>query len=195
MNKNYIIGALCLVVVGMLIAYLIRPAPSPQILGTLTTEQETELRANLATLEGQNDSLKAELGKVQQKEIVAQEGFKRAVATLQKENKRLSENPKVVEVRASVPEIDSLLALKDIIILRQADRITEMEHTAQVTKDINDKLVANFEKRLSDTEGLLVDKESEVIALQQDNKKLKQRLTWTKITGVVLLGGIIALSL
>lgn len=193
--KNLLILGLCLLFIGIVVALLFRPAPTPILIGTLTTDQENELRANLVTLESENDSLRQELGKVVVRDSVQKEAHRTAIQTFKKVIARLERDPEVIQVRDSLPKIDSLLKAKDSVIVHHEIRIADLEHSAQVTKGINERLHINFEKRLSDTQGLLVDKEAEVGELQNENRKLRRKLTFTKIGGVLVLLGIGALSL
>lgn len=193
--KNLLIVGLCLVMAGMLIALLFRPVPPPVLIGKLTTEQEDELRATIVTLEGQNDSLRRELDKSKAAGKTAQEAFNSEIKAKAKTIAELKARPAVIEIRKEEPEIDELVTAQDSLIGFQQDRIAQLTTELQTRDNINAQIQANFERRLSSVEQLLHDKTMEVEQSAKEIKKLRRRLFWTKVGGVALCTGIVAISL
>lgn len=195
MNKNYITIALCLLLIGVLVAYIFRPAPKPEIVGDLTAEQENALKENVLILEGENDSLRQELGKSKVAGIEAAKVFKIEIKTKVKTIAELKARPVVIQLVQETPELDSLHRTYDSAMVAYEGRTVALTMEMQMRDKIASQLVVNFEQRLADTERLLADKIAENEELKGENKKLRRRLTLTKIGGVILLGGVIALSL
>lgn len=173
MTKNHIIIGLSLLAVGFILALLFRPVPKPQILGSLTESQENELKASLVTLEGQNDSLRSELGKSKADGKVAQEAFNREIKTKVKTISELKSRPVVVKLVEATPALDSLHKAYDSAMVAYEDRIFSLTNELQQRDRITGRLVANFEQRLLDTNQLLQEKELENKELTKANKKLK----------------------
>lgn len=195
MNKNLIIIGICILFIGIILALLFRPAPTPILIGKLTNEQETELRANLATLATENDSLRTELGKSKAEGIEAAKAFTIEIKTKVRTIAELKARPVVVQLVQDTPALDSLHKAYDGAMVAYEGRNMALTLEMQTRDRLTNELVTNFETRLASTEQLLADKTMEVGELQRDNKKLKRRLFWTKVTGVVILGGVVALSL
>ncbi len=192
--KNYLLIGLALVV-GVLVALLFRPAPTPKPIGDLTPDQENELRASLVEMEGYADSLYRELQQSKANGIEAQTAFKIGLQAKNKEIATLKASPKVIEIQEAEPEIDDLITAQDTLIDFYQNRIVSLTNELQLRDKINAQLQANFEKRLSDTEGLLLDKEKEASELQGQNKKLRRKLFFTKVTGIIIISAVVALSL
>lgn len=194
MIKNLLIVGLC-IVIGILIAYLFRPAPKPEIVGNLTTDQENELLANLVTLEGQNDSLRRELDKSKASGKTAAVAFKQVIGGLKQEIAKGKSKPVVIQLVQENPSLDSLHQAYDSAMVAYEGRTVALTMEMQMRDNINAQIQANFEQRLAQTEQLLHDKEIENEQLSKENRKLRRKLTLTKITGVIILGGIIVLAL
>lgn len=192
--KNLIIVGLCLVIVGVLLALLFRPATHSTIIGDLTPLQESELKANLVTLEGQNDSLRQELDKSKADGKEAATAFKQVIGGHKKEIGRLKERPIIVQLVEATPALDSLHKAYDASMVSYEGRIFSLTNELQQRDIINAEIHHNFERRLSQTEQLLADKTMEVEQSAKEIKKLRRKLFWTKVGGVIVLGGVIALS-
>lgn len=167
----------------------------PENLGDLTPGEESELKANLATLKGENDSLRQELGKREVRDSTQRKAHKAAVAPHKKVIKRLERDPEVIQVRDSVPKVDSLLKAKDSVIAHHETRIAQQEMSAQVTKQINEQIRINFERALTDTEKLLYEKELENRQLTKENKKLKNGRALRNIVMPALAVGAFVLGI
>lgn len=162
------------------------------LIGDLTVSQEKELKANLLILESENDSLRNELAKVARKDSIQRSAHIAAVTPHKKVIKRLEKDPEVIKVRDSLPKVDSLLKAKDSVIVHHEKRLAEQDLTAQVTKEINEQVVKNFETRLADTETLLHEKELENQKLTKENRKLRRgRVLRNVLIPVALVGGLL----
>lgn len=188
--KNYIITGLCLVIVGMIIAFLTRSTP-PVPTGTLSKEQEDELRASVVTLEGRFDSLKREWDNSKAKGIEAQEVFKKEIKAKTKKIEDFKANPVIIEVAKVYPEVDSLHQAYDSAIAAYEGRIIELTNELQMRDKIALQAKVNFEERIAATEKLLSDSEEENFSLKQNNRKLKRgRVLRNVLIPVALVGGI-----
>lgn len=193
--KNLLIVGLCLVMAGMLIALLFRPVPPPVLIGKLTEAQENELRATIVTLEGQNDSLRRELDKSKAAGKTAQEAFNSEIKAKAKTIAELKARPAVIEIRKEEPEIDQLVTAQDSLIGFQVERISQLTTELQTRDNINAQIQANFERRLSSVEQLLADRTMELERAKKENKKLRRKLTFTKIGAVIGIAAVIVISI
>jgi hypothetical protein len=195
MTKNLIIVGICILFIGVIVALLFHPAPKPQLIGDLTPSQENELRASLAVERDRGDSLQMELGKSKSAGKVAETVFKKEIGGLKKEIAKGKASPVVIQLVQETPALDSLHQAYDSAMVAYEGRIFSLTNELQQRDTINAQIQDNFERRLAASGQLLADKEAEVVQLQGENKKLRRRLFWTKVAGVVILGGIVAISL
>lgn len=195
MNKNLIILGLCLVVAGMLIAYLLRPVPVPTIIGDLTVDQEEELKATVVSLEIQNDSLWMALEQSKAKGKQAESAFKIEIKAKVKTIAELKSRPEVVEIIENTSAIDSLHEAYDDALMAYEGRVISLTDELQHRDQLNGRMRLNFEERLVATQKLLSDREVENAELKKENRKLRRKLTGTKVIGVIVILGIGALAL
>lgn len=193
-SGKYLNLLLCLII-GVLIALLFQPSPAPVLIGKLTTEQEEALRAEIATLEATNDSLKIELQRSKELGKVQQREFSIEIDAKSKTIANLKANPVVIELVKESPALDSLHKAYESKIASYKGRTMALTLEMQTRDRIANQLIDNFQKRLSDTEQLLADSEAENQELQKHNKKLKRKLVLTKISGVAILAWVVVLSL
>lgn len=184
-----------LIAITFVVVWYLKPPAKPELIGDLTPDQENELRADLVTAQGYADSLYRELEKSKAKGIEAAQSFKREITGQRKEIARLKANPTVIQFVQENPVLDSLHQAYDSALTTYENRVLSLTNELQLRDKINNQLRENFDKRISAVEGLLMDKEAEVTDLQKDNKKLRRKLLMTKIGGVIIIGGILALSL
>lgn len=192
--KNLLLLGLALITIGVLVAYLFRPVPKPEPVGLTLDEQESIQHEN-AFLALKVESLERELSKVTDRETTQQRAHVKAVTTLKKEIAKLERDTVVKYVRQSYPQVDSLLKAKDSLNVRNEDRIRDCENAFRVAGEINEQVKEGIEKRLANTEQLLADEQAKNIQGMKENRKLRRKLFWTKVTGVLVVGGIVALSL
>lgn len=195
MNKNLIIPGVCLLIIGILIALLLRPAPKPVIIGDLTPAQEKDLKASLEVQKTRGDSLQSELDKSKALGKVAEKEFKREITGKLKTIAELKSRPEVIQLVKDNPALDSLHRVYDSTVVAYEIRIFSLTNELEQRDQINLQVKKNFEDRLEDTQRLLQDKELEVADLQHENKKLRRKLTGTKILGGIIILGIGALSI
>ena len=191
MTKNLIIWGLCLVVAGVLIALLFRPAPTSQPVGLSISEQE-DIQHENAFLALKVDSLEKELSKVTRRETSQQEAHVKAVTPFKKIIVRIEKDPEVIKLRDSMPKLDSLLKAKDSLNVRNEDRIAACENAFKVANELNEQVKADLQTRLSNTEQLLNDANVKLDQKEGENKKLRRgRVFRNVLIPVALVGGVL----
>lgn len=193
--RNYIILGVCVAVVSVVLTLLFRPAPKPEIIGDLTPVQEKAIQADLVTEKARGDSLQKELDKSKSAGKVAEKAFKTEIQKPKKKIQVLKLDDSVIEIVNTNPKIDSLHRAYDEAMVAYEGRVFSLTNELQQRDELNLQIQKNFEKRLADTQSLLQDKEAEVVDLQKQNKKLRRKLTGTKIIGGLIILGIGALAL
>lgn len=192
--RYLIILGVCVVVLVVLITLLFRPAPKPEIIGDLTPTQEKEIQAKLIKSEALVDSLQKELSKSKADGKVAEKAFKSVIKAQVKTIAELKSKPEVIEIVESTPAIDSLHQAYEHALDSYENRIISLTDELKQRDELNAQIQQNFEKRLADTQSLLLDKEAEVTQLQKENRRLRRKLTGTKIIGALIVIGIGAIA-
>lgn len=187
MTKNLIIAG-CILVIGILLALLFRPAPKPilpdkSIVDTLRSELARE-RAHISTIS-------EKLGKD------TLENNKR-ISALEHENRTLRKRqatlrPQVQVIADTSAILNEFLTVQDLI--QDADSAMIANYAVEVAelRDVAAQMIRSDEVKNRIHNELISHKDATIEVLKQDNKKLRRKLVWTKIGGVILLGGIVTL--
>lgn len=98
----------------------------------------------------------------------------------------------LLELAYSVAMKDSIIAVQDSAIKSYEGRNMALTLEMQTRDRLANELIANFEKRLADTQQLLQEKELENQQLTKENKKLKRgRVLRNIVLPAALVGGFL----
>lgn len=194
MKQNLLLAG-CLIIIGVLIALIFRPVPKPEIIGDLTPSQEKTLQSTIITLEDENDSLRNELTKSKFEGQKAEKVFKEKETVFKRAIAEQKAKPEVIDILEREPEIDSLIGMQDAALVFYQDRIDELTEELTQRDELNVQIQANLERRCQILSSFVEDKAKENEQLARQNRKLRHKLFWTKVGGVLVLVSIGALAL
>lgn len=190
-----ILTILALAVVVLVLIFFPRSCgEAPKIDGNLTPDQENILNARITVLEHYSDSLLQELDKSKASGKKAESAFKIEIKAKAKTIAELKSRPVVVQLVQETPALDSLHQAYDGAMVAYEGRNMALTLEMQTRDRLANELIANFEKRLADTQQLLQEKELENQQLTKENKKLKAGRVLRNIAIPVLTVGAFILG-
>jgi hypothetical protein len=159
-------------------------------------EYESTIQRNESTIEGlkvkhQEDSLKSAQEITQTRDSLKRE--QRRGVKLSSNLARLKANPIVIQVRDSIPIIDSLVQSYDSLLESKDDQIELQGRLIVSLEDENKRITGNFIERLQLTEDNFTAQKAISDSYKKDLRKERRKVKLFKVIAVLgTVGGLLA---
>lgn len=175
---------------GILLALLFRPSPEPVLPDKSIVDT---LRVQLAKERINTQAIAKKLGTDTLKMNARLEALKIENSTLKKQQAKL--RPQVQAIADTSAILHEFLTVQDLI--QDNDSLTIQTQALEIRELRRDMVnVLGYNQASERIHNELMSHQEVVIEiLEEDNKKLRRKLLFTKIGGVIVLLGIVALSL